>query len=431
MKKITSIVLALVMALSVFSVMAFAEDSDIVYKVISEEEKTCEVTGAKAGVVDLVIPATVDGYTVVAIGNRAFEKNPEIATVEIPDTVETIGQFAFTKTALYKNDANWENGVLYIGKFLIIAKTSIEGEYAVKEGTTVMADAAFRNCKKLTKVTLPEGMEKVSLLAFRDCEALTEVVLPTTVKNIEAYAFVGCTALETVVLPENVEYIGNYAFNNSGITEISIPANVKGIGKYAFCHCEDLTAISVAEGNEAYSSASGILYNKDKSTIVYVPNKADLTNFAIPETVKTIGAGAFEGAIIEELVIPEGVTAIEAGAFEGCGNLKKITIPATVTAIDDTAFGGCEKVQITAEKGSVAYEFAEKNDLLPKILYGDVNGDGEVTSLDARWALQAVAMLRDLDEEQFVRADVNKDGVLASIDARWILQIVAGTREVK
>ena len=120
MKKTISILLTLVMVLSVFSVMALAEETpDITYEVLSEEDKTCKVTGAKAGIVDLVIPAEIDGYKVVYIDNRAFWSNKEIETVQIPDSVERIGQLVFSKTALYKNDANWENDVLYIGKFVI------------------------------------------------------------------------------------------------------------------------------------------------------------------------------------------------------------------------------------------------------------------------------------------------------------------------
>ncbi len=429
MKKVISIVLALVMVLSVFSVMALADEPVIVYDIISEEDKTCKVTGAKAGIVDLVIPAEIDGYKVVGIDNRAFDKNPEISTVQIPDSVTTIGQYAFVKTAYYKNDANWQDGVLYIGKFLITAKTSLEGAYVIKDGTTVMADAAFRNCKKLTKITIPEGMTAVSLLAFRDCEALAEVVFPSTLKTIGSYAFLYCVSLKSVTLPEGVEKLGSYSFNGSGLIEVEIPASVRAIDKYAFCHCEDLVAINVAEANESYSSLSGVLYNKDKTTLVYVPNAIDYEKVEYPGTVTTIGKGAFEGADFEEVEIPENITVIEEAAFEGCENLKKVKIPASVTEIGEGAFNGChEDFVIDAEKGTYAYTYAEENGLLPVRLIGDINNDGKVSSLDARWILQAVAELRTLDDEQKALADVNGDNKINSIDARWTLQIAAGLR---
>lgn len=426
MKKVFSIVLALVMALSVFSVIAIAEEPDFVYEVVSEEDKTCKITGAKEGTVDLVIPEEIDGYKVVFIDNRAFQKNTEIASIQLSDTVERIGQSVFSSTAFYKDDANWENGVLYIDNFVIAAKTTLEGELAIKDGTTLMADAAFRNCKKLTKITLPEGMTTISLLAFRDCEMLAEVVFPSTLKNIGSYAFTGCTALKTVNLPEGVETLGSFAFNGSGLTEVTIPASVNTIEKYVFCHCEDLAAINVAEENENYSSLSGILYNKDKTTIIYAPYKVDYSAVEFPETVTTIGKGAFEGATFEEIEIPENITTIEKAAFEGCENLKKVKIPETVTEIGEGAFSGChEEFYIDAPVGSYAYGYAQENGLLPKVIPGDVNDDGKVSALDARWILQYVAGSRAFTARQVEAADVSGDGKVSAIDARNVLQLVA------
>ncbi len=426
MKKTISIILALVMALSVFSVMVLAETPEITYVVLSEEDKTCKVTGAKKGTVDLVIPDEIDGYKVVDIENRAFWSNTEVETVQIPDTVERIGQYVFSKTAMYKNEANWENGVLYIGKFVITAKDTLEGEYAIKEGTKVMADAAFRECKKLTKVTIPEGMEAISLLAFRECVELTEVKLPTTLKNIGAYAFLKCTALKSVTLPEGVNEIGMLAFNGSGLTEIAIPASVETIDDYAFCNCEDLTAINIADGNEYYSSLEGVLYNKGKTTIIYAPNKVDYSKVTFPETVTTIGKGAFEGASFEEIEIPKNITTIETAAFEGCENLKRVKIPATVTDIGEGAFAGChESFYIDAPVDSYAYAYAQENGFLPNIFLGDVNGDGKVSAIDARWILQYVAATRPFTADQFKAADINGDGKVSALDVRLALQLAS------
>ncbi len=427
MKKTISILLALVMALSVFSVMALAEETpDITYEVLSEEDKICKVTGAKAGIVDLVIPAEIDGYKVVYIDNRAFWSNPEIATAQIPDTVERIGQLVFSKTALYKNEANWENGVLYIGKFMIVAQQTLAGEYAIKDGTIVMADGAFNGCKELTKITIPEGVKTVSFNGFKECVKLAEVVLPSSIKTIGGYAFLRCTALKSITLPEGVEKIELLAFNQSGLTEIVIPASVKEIEEYAFCICEDLTAINVAEANENYSSVDGILYNKDQTTVISAPRKVDYSKVEFPETVTTIGACAFEGASFEEIEIPENVTTIEKAAFENCENLKKVKIPASVTEIGEGAFTGChENLQIDAPKDSYAYLYAVENGLLTEVVMGDVTGDGKVTAIDARQILQYVALNREFTPEQVKASDMNGDGKITTIDARMALQLAA------
>ena len=426
MKKVFSIVLALVMALSVFSVIVLAETPDFTYEIVSEEDETCKVTGAKAGTVDLVIPAEIDGYKVVAIENRAFQKNTEIASVQLPDTLERIGQSAFAGTAFYKNNANWADGVLYIGNFVVAAKTTIEGEYKIKDGTTLMADSAFRNCKKLTKVTFPDGMIAISLLAFRDCETLAEVVFPSSLKAIGSYAFTGCVALKSVTLPNGIETIDSYAFNGTGLTEIAIPANVKTIGDYAFCRCADLVGINVAEGNENYASVSGVLYNKEMTTIIYVPYKVDYSKVEFPDSVTTIGACAFEGATFETIEIPANITTIEKSAFANCENLKKVKISENVTEIGENAFAGChEEFYIDAPVGSYAYTYAQENDLLPGAIPGDVNGDGKVGVLDARWILQYVASNRSFTAKQVELADLNGDGKVSAIDARMALQLAA------
>ncbi len=437
MKKTVSLVLAVVMMLSVLAVAVSAGDTPdlpktdaLVYsEVISEEAKTCKIIGAAAGTVNLEIPEEINGYTVVTVDNRAFDKNPELETVKIPDTVTTIGQYAFTKTAFYKNDANWENGALYAGKFLIAVKTGISGEFTVKTGTSVMADAVFRNCKELEKIVLPEGIKAISLLAFRDCEKLAEAVLPTTLKNIGAYAFTGCIALKSVVIPEGTEELGKYSFNGSGVTSVEIPASVKVIGDYAFCNCDELAQISVNEENKNYSSSEGVLYNKDRTTLVLVPGAIDYSAVKIPETVTKIGNGAFEGAPFDEFKIPENVTSVGEAAFSNCENLEAVFIPESVTEIGETAFvGAAEDFVIVAEKDSFAYSYAEKNGVLPEFVMGDMTGEGKVTSVDARQLLQHVAMLRDLTEEQAEKADMNKDGSVDVVDARWVLQTAAGLR---
>mgnify|MGYP003307204525 CR=1 FL=1 len=154
--------------------------------------------------------------------------------------------------------------------------------------------------------------------------------------------------------------------------------------------------------------------------------KVDYTAVEFPETVTTIGKGAFEGATFEEIEIPENITVIEKAAFEGCENLKKVNIPATVTEIGEGAFAGChEDFYIDAPVGSYAYQYAQENELLPKVIPGDVNGDGKVSALDARWILQYVAGSRAFTARQVEAADLSGDGKVAAIDARKVLQLAA------
>jgi hypothetical protein len=171
---------------------------------------------------------------------------------------------------------------------------------------------------------------------------------------------------------------------------------------------------------------NGILYNKGKTTIIYAPHKVDYSKVTFPETVTTIGKGAFEGATFEEIEIPANVTTIETAAFEGCANLKRVKIPATVTDIGEGAFAGChESFYIDAPADSYAYEYAEANGLLPNIFLGDVTGDGKVGAIDARWILQYVAAMRPFTADQFKAADINGDGKVSALDVRLALQLAS------
>jgi hypothetical protein len=142
---------------------------------------------------------------------------------------------------------------------------------------------------------------------------------------------------------------------------------VTSIGEDAFWGCTGLQSINVDASNTAYSSADGVLYNNDKTTLVTYPAGKMGNPFTIPNSVTDIGYGAFEDCInltsvtfqetskvisigdyafygctgLTSITIPNSVTSIGKGAFEDCIGLTSITIPDSVTSIGDEAFSGC------------------------------------------------------------------------------------------
>jgi hypothetical protein len=128
--------------------------------------------------------------------------------------------------------------------------------------------------------------------------------------------------------------IGSEAFFHSrnmcpSLTGVTIGNSVTSIGQGAFYNCYILTEINVASGNNAFSSENGVLYNKNKTTLVCYPH------------AKT---GSF--------TIPNGVTSIGQSTFNSCTNLASITIPASVTSIGQTAFQNCAKLTSVTFGGS-------------------------------------------------------------------------------
>ena len=88
---------------------------------------------------------------------------------------------------------------------------------------------------------------------------------------------------------------------------------------------------------------------------------ADIISLRIPETVKSLGDGAFRDCpALTTAVIEEGLTTIGAYAFAGNGALRSVTLPDSVLSIEDTAFEDCASLTLTVAEGSYAEQYAKK-----------------------------------------------------------------------
>ena len=260
-------------------------------------------------------------------------------------------------------EAPWTNYMKIINTVIIDDGVTTIGNYAFPLGRmtsvflpnsiTRIGDYAFYYCDNLTSITIPDNVTTIGIKAFSDCDKLPTITIPAGVTSIGVGAINGVSLLSIEVESENPSYTsedgvllnkdkttlmcfpggksGEYAVPNSVtriedyafsscmyITSIAIPGSVTAIGKEAFSFCIVMTSIEVESNNPSYVSEDGVLFDKDKTTLICYP-------------------GGKKGAY----VIPDGVTRIENLAFSFCQGLTSVTIPNSVTIIENEAFNYC------------------------------------------------------------------------------------------
>ncbi len=198
-----------------------------------------------SGLTSIEIP---DSVTSINFG--AFYNCTELKDIILPDSAISISGEVFLGTACYYN--NWENGVLYIGKHLIKAVTSLGDTYTVKDGTLTIAASAFELCEELISITIPDSVKIIAAQAFYDCSSLTSIEIPDSVTDIGWWAFADCVSLTNVTIGSGVTSIGSYAFSSCiNLVGVTIKNGVTSIGHDAFINCENLTNIEIPDSVES------------------------------------------------------------------------------------------------------------------------------------------------------------------------------------
>lgn len=285
MKKIVIKVLMLTVLLSV-SVSSYAYDFEVDGIYYNKIDGGLEVANGPH-VLDydgkISIPQEVNGMSVIAIGDDAFNERTDLVEVTIPNTVERIGDRAFA-------------GCEYL--------YSVEIPDLVK----TIGDSAFRGCG-ISYVSIGQSVQTIGNYAFAGCESKS-IRIPDSVTHIGDYAFSYVDAL-VIKLGRGLKTMGVGAFCGSSLSSITIPDGVKKISVSAFLHCSGLTSISFGNGVEDIGDDSF--------------NATGFITLDIPDNVKRIGISTFGNCHqLKSLTLGRGLETIEDGAFESCEDLEEI-----------------------------------------------------------------------------------------------------------
>ncbi len=316
---------------------------------------------------NLTIPNSVK-----TIGDYAFAGNPRLnGIMSLPNSLVSVGEKAFYETGWY---AQQPDGILYLDNWCLGYKgEKPTGNLEFQEGTKGIAAAAFSNCTGLIgDLTIPNSISRLPKYAFSGCTGFDgALTIPNSIISIGDKVFYNCNHFTTInyyalncaftpqyyntnhpfencsgnlVIGDNVETIPDFVFKNSGISgNLIIPNSLFSIGHDAFYNCNGLSAVyysgSIAQWCDMVFMGYGsnpLLYAHN----LYINNEM-VTDLVIPETITSIKNYAFfGGTCITSLTIPDSVISIGNYAFYDCSGITTISIPNSVISIGFNAFDG-------------------------------------------------------------------------------------------
>lgn len=303
----------------------------------AQDEDVATITKYYGSVAAIIVPDTIDGYPVVAIGEGAFRGNKYLTAILIPDCITSIGDYAFADTNL--------DSLVLPAELNSLGRCILSGNKGVTEivipktlsstgssySNLIEGDGPFAE-SNVQKVTIEAGMTVIPEHLFHKNSTLTSVEIPDTVTEISRYAFAQ-TGLENIELPSSVTTLQYEIFSGGNLLQISIPDSVTGMGNAIFQNCSKLQKVKLPKAR----------YNISDYTFA---GCTSLEEIQLPKTVTTIWPHAFDGcSSLKKVEWSDCLESIKDNAFKGCTSLTEIVIPNTVRELGNEAFRNCDGLE--------------------------------------------------------------------------------------
>ncbi len=319
-----------------------AAPADEIYDYDSVDEGIV-ITKYKGTGITVYIPSAIDGKTVIGIEDGAFSGCKSLSSVTIPSTVESIKGNPFTGcTSLVDINVNTGNTVF----------SSVDGVVFNNDKNRINFFPPGRS----GYYTIPDGVVSLSNVAFRDCKMLKGVKVPDSTFGIDEYSF-GYHNADITLFGSSDSKVKAFAEENGIRYVLAEKVDFGKVGGCDWIYDKDTKTLTVSgNGETGYYPEGGQPWSG-----------YEVRNLVIEDGVTNLRAGVFSGLEIESAEVPasvynvgmlcfrdcknlkkvtltEGLVEIGGGAFEGCESLEEISLPSTLRSIGPFSFDGCVKL---------------------------------------------------------------------------------------
>ena len=368
---------------------------------------------------------------------RNFVCNSNVSSFEVPPSVRIIGPGAYKSCSQLPGDLEIPDWIELVCDDAFYDCTNIRS-LTVGKNVTSIGEHAFSNyyyyndyldsitwnarncmfmglsyCPSVTQITIGDEVESLPQY-FGGFSSIKSIDIPESVKTIDDHAFEFCDSLTSVTIPNSVTSIGDYAFNYSGLTSAKLSDALTTIPEFSFMGCRNLADVTLGNAvttieTYAFESCEG------------------LKEVELPNTLTTIGYGAFSWSGLTSVTIPASVTSIGEYAFAYCRSMTDVTslalLPPTIgsSTFEDVYNRATLHVTTPTMDDYSAHEYWSRFNTIVAIADqtpGDLNGDGRLSISDVT-SLIGLILTGNLTGNPI--ADVNGDGIVNISDVTALI----------